>query len=275
VQLVAGLPDFDNPPVIETVLGVQFTPLPKFNVPHYGLYWEKIKKAYNRFEVHPPIVSAIEDPGSDAPLKKGQVFIDLATGPNFRCWFIDESRNNLIQVQRDRFILNWRKARGDETYPHYENIRPKFEQEWLRFCEILVAEGIGTPEVNQCEVTYVNHIEFDNDLTGCDELKRFVASWSGTSSGEFLPKVDKVSLNTTYAMREKKGRLRISMQPVIRSQDAMEILQLDVSATGRPTSSKTHDILEWLDLGREWVVKGFADFTTPEMHKKWRRKNDR
>ena len=55
----------------------------------------------------------------------------------------------------------------------------------------------------------------------------------------------------------------------------MEVLQLDVSATGRPTSSKTPDILEWLDLGREWVVKGFADFTTPEMHMKWRRTNDR
>jgi len=267
---VAGLPDFDNPPVIETVLGVQFTPFPKFGIPHYGLYWEKIKKAYDRYEVHPPIVSAIEDRGPD-----GRVVINLTGGSNFRCWFIDESQNNLIQLQKDRFILNWRKVRGDESYPHYENIRPKFEQEWIRFCETLEAEGIGTPEVNQCEVTYVNHIEFDSDLTSCNDLNRLVASWSGARSGDFLPKVDKVRLNTTYVMREKKGRLRISMQPVIRGRDGMEILQLDVSATGRPASSKTPDILEWLDLGREWVVKGFADFTTPEMHVKWRRKNDR
>jgi uncharacterized protein (TIGR04255 family) len=260
---VAGLPDFENPPIIETVLGVQFTPLPNFSIPHYGLYWEKIKKGYKQFEVHPPIAGTLEE------------VINLTPGQNFRCWFIDESQNNLIQVQKDRFILNWRKVTGDEAYPHYEKIRPKFEQEWRRFFLKLEAEGIGTPEVNQCEVTYVNHVEFDKELTGSGELKRFLASWSGESSGDFLPKVDKVSLNTSYVMREKKGKLRISIKPVIRGRDGMEVLQLDVSATGRPTSSKTPDILDWLDLGREWVVKGFADFTTPEMHRKWRRKNDR
>ena len=113
MQLVAGLPDFDNPPVIETVLGVQFTPLPKFGIPHYGLYWEKIKKAYDHYEVHPPIVSVPDERGTD-----GEFLIDLARGPNFRCWFIDESNNNLIQLQKDRFILNWRKVKGDEAYPH-------------------------------------------------------------------------------------------------------------------------------------------------------------
>lgn len=274
MQLVPGLPDFDNPPVIETVLGLRFRPISNFNVPHYGLYWEKIKKAYDRFEVHSPIVSAMDEIGSEAPIE-GQILFNLPPGPHFRCWFIDESKNNLIQVQKDRFILNWRKVRGNESYPHYDYIRPTFENEWVRFCEMLEQEGMETPEVSQCEVTYVNHIEFDNELTGCGELKRIVASWSGASSGEFLPKVDKVSLNTSYAMPQKKGRLRISLQPVIRSRDGMEVLQLDVSATGRPTSSKTPDILEWLDLGREWVVKGFADFTTPEMHMKWRRTNDR
>ena len=95
-----GLPDFDNPPVIETVLGLQFTPLSKFDVPHYGLYWEKIRRSYDRFEVHPPIVSTVDERGSDAPLK-GQIFINFPSGNNFRCWFIDESKNNLLQVQRE------------------------------------------------------------------------------------------------------------------------------------------------------------------------------
>lgn len=263
MRLEPSLPDFDNPPVIETVLGIQFTPLQSFSVPHYGLYWQKIKNRYTRFELHPPIATSIKD------------VMNLVPSQNFRCWFIDESQNNLIQVQQDRFVLNWRKVRGDETYPHYEIIRPQFEQEWIRFCEMLAAEAIAPPEVNQCEVTYVNHIEFDNDLKSCSDVSRLIASWSGANSGAFLPKADKVILNTSYAMHEKKGRLRISMQPVLRARDGMELLQLDVSATGRPTSSKTVDILDWLDLGREWVVKGFTDFTTTEMHSKWRRKNDR
>ena len=273
MQLVPGLPDFDNPPVTETVLGVQFTPLSKFEVPHYGRYWTKIKEEYDRFEVQPAIAGTVDERGLDA--KPGQIFINFPGGPTLRCWFMDKSQTNLIQVQRDRFILNWRKVRGDERYPHYENIRPKFAQEWDRFCAVLTEEGIETPKVNQCEVTYVNHIEFDSELTGGSELKRFIASWSGATSGDFLPKVDKVGLNTSYVMDGNNGRLRISMQPVLRLLDGMEVLQLDVSATGRPASSKTLDLLEWMDKGREWVVKGFADFTTKEMHGKWRRTNDR
>lgn len=263
MRLVPSLPDFDNPPVIETVLGVQFTPLQSFSIPHYGIYWDKIRERYKQCQVHPPIAISINE------------MMNLAPSQNFRCWFVDESQNNLIQVQQDRFILNWRKVHGDEAYPHYEQIRPQFEQEWIRFCEVLAAEGIAHPEVNQCEVTYVNHIDFDDELKSCADLSRLTASLSGASSGDFLPKVDKVVLNNSYVMHEKKGRLRISMQPVLRGRDGIETLQLDVSATGRPASSKTTDILDWLDLGREWVVKGFTDFTTPEMHTKWRRKNDR
>jgi len=36
------LPDFNEPPVIETVLGLQFDSLESFSIPHFGLYWSKI-----------------------------------------------------------------------------------------------------------------------------------------------------------------------------------------------------------------------------------------
>jgi len=30
--------------------------------------------------------------------------------------------------------------------------------------------------------------------------------------------------------------------------------------------------MEWFDLGHEWIVKGFTDFTTEHMHEIWGRK---
>ena len=47
------LPDFNEPPVIETVLGLQFDPIESFNVPHFGLYWSKIRADYPTFDVQP------------------------------------------------------------------------------------------------------------------------------------------------------------------------------------------------------------------------------
>jgi hypothetical protein len=61
------------------------------------------------------------------------------------------------------------------------------------------------------------------------------------------------------------------MQPAIRRKDAKEILRVSITARGRPVSSELHDIEDWFDLGHEWIVRGFADITTGEMHKHWRK----
>ena len=37
----SGLPTFDNPPVIETVIGVQFDQIPNLTSAHFGWYWRE------------------------------------------------------------------------------------------------------------------------------------------------------------------------------------------------------------------------------------------
>jgi hypothetical protein len=73
-------------------------------------------------------------------------------------------------------------------------------------------------------------------------------------------------------MPNNQGRLPIKLQSAIRHADAKEILQLTLTARGRPASSSLDHVRRWFDLGREWVVQGFADFTTAKMHQLWRRK---
>ncbi len=43
-------PDYDVPPVIETALGIEFSPLEKWNLPHFGLYWNAIRQKYQEGE---------------------------------------------------------------------------------------------------------------------------------------------------------------------------------------------------------------------------------
>jgi uncharacterized protein (TIGR04255 family) len=270
------LPDFTNPPVIETVLSLQFAPLEQFGIPHFGLYWQKIRSEYPRYELHPPLIGVTEKFDPSLLHQKIGLRIDLgfALGPAVRCWFIDESGNRLLQVQKDRFIYNWRKVKGDEIYPRYESIKDKFKEEWLRFCAFLREENLGAPEVNQCEVTYVNHIDYNSGWEGYGELSKVIACWKGSYSGTFLPPPEKVNLNVSHLLPGKEGRLHISLEPVLRSRDAVEVLQLNLTARGAPSSSSVEDIFRWLDLGRSWVVRGFTDFTTENMHKKlWGRES--
>jgi hypothetical protein len=72
-------------------------------------------------------------------------------------------------------------------------------------------------------------------------------------------------------MGDKKGRLHVNLQPVVRLDDRRPVLQLSLTARGTPESSRIEDILAWFDLGHEWVVSGFADFTKAALHDLWER----
>jgi len=264
----SGLPDFANPPVDETALSIQFAPIVGFDVPHFGLYWARLRSEYPKLEIQPPIASVTEQFEIGSTVR--HVGFAFSETPEIRCWFLDESRNRLIQVQRDRLIHNWRKITGTETYPRYPTQRSTLEKEWQRFCVFLREEKLESPKVNQCEVTYVNHIEYDKGWKGYAELDKVVASLATPKKkNRFLPDPERVNMQSTYRLENNAGRLHVAFVPVIRARDGQEVLQMTLTARGAPASSSMDDIFEWLDLGRKWVVRGFADFTSEEIHKVW------
>jgi uncharacterized protein (TIGR04255 family) len=263
-----NLPDYDNPPVIETAIGVEFAPLEKWEIPHFGLFWERIQADYPHFEVNPPLVTEVERPQFQSQIPR----LEVLGKPLIRCWFLNERKTELIQVQNDRLIHNWRKVPGTEPYPHYENIRPALERDWQRFCEFLESQRLGEPDVRQCEVSYVNHIDRGEGWQTFADLPTVFPSWVGVTSEDFLPAPESVLFNVSYLMPEKQGRLRISVVHAFRPSDGTETLQLTVTARGKPVSSAFSDVLAWLDLGRYWVVRGFTDFTSATMHQLWRRR---
>lgn len=101
----ARLPDYERPPVIEVVCSITFQPLDRFLAPHFGLYWEKVKQRYSECAERGPLAPVIEGAAGRKPLE-----VELLDVPPIpRIWFVNQESNELIQVQRDRFLHNWRK----------------------------------------------------------------------------------------------------------------------------------------------------------------------
>ncbi len=261
--------DFDDPPVVETVLSVQFVPIDGFSIPHVGLYHETIRKEFKRYETKPALGHVQEIFSPKVGIKEHTFSFRLSEEPPFRAWFLDEKGNQIIQIQKDRFIYNWQKIEGDEKYPRYQSIRNKFQAEWETFRSFLNRQGLKPPEINQCEVTYVNHIEYEKGWKGYGELSKVISPWSGVHSSNFLPNPENINLNVTYRLHDNQGRLYVAMQPVLRARDAKEVLQLNLIARVVPASSNADDTLKWLDLGRLWIVEGFDSFTTVDIRKVW------
>jgi len=259
------LPDFENPPAVETLMGVHFPPIEKWQSPYFGLFWSRIKKDYPRFEIQPPVVAAPTPAMAVAQFQSG---FELPT----RCWFFNQDETRLIQVQSNLFLHNWRKVGPANKYLHYDELRPIFEKEWQGFHNFLEDEGLGAPRVQICEVTYVNHIDRGSGWETFADLSEIFPNWSPKTSENYLPSPELVAVNTSYALKNDEGRLQINAQPAVRQTDAKETIQLTVTARCKPSSSSSDEICRCLDEARKWVVLGFTDFTSPKMHKIWGRK---
>ena len=257
------LPKYNNPPVIETVLGVEFKPLLSWQIPHFGLFWNRIRPNYQRCSVQPPLPEQLEKFGDE----QNTLTINLTQHPEARCWFFDNNANWLLQIQNNRFISNWK--RKTTSYPNYKGFCERFEREWSRFNEFLLSEKMGTPELLQCEVSYINHIDIDIEFNSLGEI---LPCWTELKEQKFLPKSEAIAINTVYLIPENRGRLYIAMQPVIRHSDMKTVIQLAVTARVKIASNSNHEMDESLKLAHEWVVNGFTDFTSDKMHKVWQRK---
>jgi len=265
------LPKFDNPPVTEMVVGVEFADLVRLGIPYYGLFWGLIQDEYPLYIVKEPAASRIET--FEEQGKQEITFnIPVLGPPPIRCWYINSRQTWLLQLQQDRFIQNWRKTASEPTYSHYTNARSRFEKEFQRFQGFINKQQLGPLQIRQCEVSYVNQIELEKGPGAPFELAEISPYLSARKQGDFLPAPDGITLNTSYVIPENRGRLYISAQTVFRHSDAKEILQMTVAAKVIPISQDYSEILNVLDLGHEWAVQGFTDFTSRKMHKFWERR---
>ena len=269
----SDLPDFKNPPVIEVALSVHFERLSKLRTPHLGLLWAQFQDQFPRTEEHPPRDVTLEMFGPPGPKK---VSIQFETTPPVpRCWFLNDKGTELIQVQQDAFVHNWRKIGEGEEYPRYESIREKFKSQLDSFQQFLDRESLGKLVPNQCEITYVNHILQGEGWKRYGQVGDVVTIWSTHYSNTFLTEPEEVRFSLQYVIPDSDGnplgRLHIGLHPAYRIVDTKPLLVLKLTARGRPYGEGEEGVLRFLDTGREWIVRGFASITSPRMHKIWER----
>ena len=158
-------------------------------------------------------------------------------------------------------------------YPRYSsNLRPRFLRELARFRNFLAQNSLGVIESVLCEMTYVNDFVCGNDWNAFPEAMSLFSNWNNKGSGSFLPALETFNMNGSFLMPFTKGRLSFSAQHMLRQLDSKQVVQLSLVARGNPASDSDDDISNWMDLGREWIVRGFADLTSNAAHKLWGRK---
>jgi uncharacterized protein (TIGR04255 family) len=255
-----ALPNYKKPPVNEVVCGMRFHTPDKIRIPHIGLLWDKFRQDYPNIQHAPPIATS-----------KGEILIDSETGlPLQRVWFINRLNDQLIQFQFDRFYFNWRRRK--DVYPRYPYVIKNFENVLNTIVNFFIEFEFGEIKPIEYELTYINHIQKGQEWNTADDLPRIFSdfAWRQTT-GRFFPSPENVTWQANFTLPEKKGNLVVNLKQAIRTEDKVPLLVLELTARGLGESTNKIAVREWFDLAHEWIVRGFTDLTTSEIHRFWER----
>jgi len=268
VALTKYLPEFDNPPVIEVVCGALFKPLSGLLAPHLGMLWERFKSEYPKCQEVPPLAPVVEHFGEE-PVPQ----IELTDVPPLpRVWFIHADEIGIIQIQRDRFLHNWKKARPRDAYPRYTTVIKLFQDKLSVFESFLADTSVGSIEPRQYELTYVNHIPKDGGLPSlADVAKGFPDFAWRVSADRFLPMPEAINWRTTFALPDQAGRLHVALRSGVRREDGTPILLLELTVRGFPKGTTRDAAWPWFNTAHEWIVRAFTDLTSDNLHQLWKR----
>jgi uncharacterized protein (TIGR04255 family) len=249
------------------VLGIQFATPPGYQQIYAGEVWALFRDEYPNVGEQPPLPPGFETWGLP---QAAQLHFGIVTGASHdRFWFQTPKNDELIQFQNDRFLHNWRQdSAWTHSYPRFKALIAKFEQEVTKFDGYMrkfAPDGIA---INQCEVTYTNHISIDSNDRQCHagEWLKFL------NIDDFEVDDFNCIFRRTVLTETNEPYARLTCQAGV-GVDAKQsrIILLNLTFRGRPRSPNINGAIEFLDSGHHMIVDFFTQITTNQAHAKWER----
>ena len=252
---------FGSPPINEVAMATYFNPpLVGLRSEHIGLFWNIVKKDLPSVSQQPPV----------GGMDNFQIGSDVFPMPRY--WLIASNDINLIQLQKNAFMFNWR--RRDSDYPHYDNLKPVFDQYYSLFHDFIISEtDIKKISIDVCELTYINTIESCEYWSGPEDTNKVIPMFSIPDIG--LPTKSAPGYNCNYVyVLEDDLQLRVSIRHAQSAQNPeVPVLVLEIRASGRIASANKSDADSWFDRGHQAIIDCFVRITNPDIQRKhWKLK---
>ena len=265
------LPEFDNPPVVETALGVQFRAIAGMTAGHFGWYWKScLDESWTKTAEAPPLLDQFERFGEKRSWSLPIPEFKVVRESPIRLQIISESDDRVIQLQNSRFLYNWRKKAG--PYPRFDALYPEFMEKLRGFREFLRTAGLGDISPNQWEITYVNIIPRG-------ELWESKEDWHNIFPGLYLPprqlgfvRLESITGEWHFEITPQRGRVHVSGQHAKHAGTDVEVLQLQFVARGPiEPDEPSRDLASDLQLGHRALIQTFVDLSSDAARQHWGR----
>lgn len=224
------------PPLIEVVFGVVFERLDELRAPHLGLFWAPFKEDFPKCEHQSRVGSFVfEGPQLQLPLP--------------RVWFVSKDETFIIQVQDDRFLLNWRRTSAVQKYPEFASIKESFLSRFQEFHNFVHSSQIGSLKLESAELGYINHV------TGSHESWDAIRSYHEVFEGVTLPLTRGPADGTAQTFRwecrfdlpNANGQLGVVAQNAKRKVDNRDIIVLELRSRGLGSDTSSAGLDAWFE----------------------------
>jgi uncharacterized protein (TIGR04255 family) len=256
--------NFKSPPIVEVALSIQFRTLSKFHAALLGEVWREFRSDYPHISYANKLEHQIERFGASQPVPQHRLtFSDFPETP--RAMFASNSNEYLIQVQEDRFILNWRKLEGF-VYPKHERLSQILFKEFERFKRVIGEFDVGDVTPDQIEITNVNHIE-----TAEQSVSKI---FDGILSNVGLSKEPIEGFNCAFTKLYKRdeqdvGRIYTQLEKSKRRHDFQDIYVVKITGRAQPKQSNTDAMRDDFSQLRLAINRVFDTVTSSTLHNQW------
>lgn len=240
-------PKLSHPPINELIIGVYFNPpLLDIHAHHIGIFWEKIRGRYPTVEQRDPI---------------GNLYIDVAKElfPMPRYWLTSADGSHLVQIQRNAFLLNWRKR--EAAYPSYASVKAEFDDLYAQFSDFVRTINSDAPlTVDRAELSYINQITATQYWAGPADTSAVIPSYHPL--GALVP----TSINMQQSSRhDEKTTVSLSIRTTARKPDKVPVLTFEIRAMGMLGSVSKSAADLWFEAAHEMTGKTFGAVTSEDV----------
>lgn len=249
---------FKTPPIDEVVVSSYFNPpLDNFRSEHVGLFWEKIKDDF-------PTVR------QQLPVNMAQDIVAEEFFPMPRYWFIADDEISLIQIQKNAFMFNWRRRRGNEYPRYYENIKPAFDKYYGLFSEFIRTE-VGRDEltIDLCELIYINTLERCGFWAGPQDTTKVIPTFSILDPGIDASVSPGFNCNYFYKVSTDL-QLNINIRSGVKvQQQNAPVLAFEIKASGRLGGTTKPLSDEWFQRAHDSIINCFMHMTSADIRENY------
>ncbi|GAB4568134.1 MAG: hypothetical protein Tsb0020_21230 [Haliangiales bacterium] len=149
----------NKPPIEEVVCGFVFASQP-VDTMDFGVYWESRRREFPSHEVQPAILD-------------GGAVLQMGALP-MRSWLVSNDGSRVLQLQHDRFLMNWKKRDGE--YPRFRDhnnrhgLRSQAIEEFEQFAAWLTQRTGQSVQPSRYELTKVDVLKKGEHYDNIDQL---------------------------------------------------------------------------------------------------------